>query len=883
MSKPGELWRRIEMLVRNQTFVREMDEEMRLHREMKKQKLMARGMDAMEAQYAASRAFGNATVLRERGREAWGWRGLDELLQDVRYGLRLLRNAPGFTLTAVLTLALGIGANSYIFSVVDALVLRPLPFAHPQQLVALWERVPDQGVERNELSPANYLDWRARNHVFGHVAALSWWDVNVGGIGRPEHVQGFQVTPDFFSTLEAQPALGRGFLPEEARVGSDHVAVLSYGFWQSRFGSDPSILGKHVLLNGTSYSIVGVMGREFNYPAGCRIWAPLAFTPELASNRGMHFLHGIAQLRPGTTVETAQAEMSSIAASIAKEFPQSNSGRGIRVQPLVESEVSRTQSPVMVLLAAVGVVLLIACGNLSNLLLARADRRKRETAIRTALGATRFRLMRQLLVESVLLGLLGGAAGIAMAVWALRAHIVKFPLEFVQIVPGLNHLEMNVPVLLFTLAVSVGTGFAFGFLPALRTSHLNVSDSLKEGGAGSGFGPSKTFLRSVLVVGEVALSLALLTCAALLMKSFVRLVRVSPGFNPDRVLTMSVALPEAKYPKDEEAVSFFEQLLGRVEALPGVHSAAAVNILPMGGADMSSSIRVEGQPEPQPGHENDARYRIVSTGYFRTMQITLRKGREFTEQDSSKNHLVVAVNEAFVNAYWPSQDAIGKRMRFNGPPKDHPWYEVVAVVSNVRNELQEAPQPEMYFPMREIIQRTLVLVVRTSATPSSVAEAIRNEVMALDPDQPVFNVMTLEQWRSVSVIAQQLAGTLMAGFALLALILAMVGLYGVISYMVSERRREISIRMALGARPREIFTIIIGQGGRLVLIGVFIGLVASLGLARAIAGLLFGVSATDVPTFLAASAISFVTALVACYIPARRAMSVDPMAILRTE
>jgi putative ABC transport system permease protein len=409
-----------------------------------------------------------------------------------------------------------------------------------------------------------------------------------------------------------------------------------------------------------------------------------------------------------------------------------------------------------------------------------------------------------------------------------------------------------------------------------------VNEALKAGGAGSGGGRSRTFLRSSLIVAEVALSLALLTCAGLLMKSFVHLVKVSPGFNANRVLTMFLALPQVKYPEDERAVHFFEQLVRRVEALPGVQSAATVNMLPLGGANMTRTIRIEGQPEPEPGHETEASFRSVSSGYFRTMQIPLREGREFTEEDSAIHH-AVAVNEAFAETYWPGKDALGKHMRFSGPVDNNPWYEVVAVIGNVRNQLPEPPRPEMYFPMREQVQRTMALVVRTSVLPTSLAESARAEVQKLDPDQPVFDVMTLEDWRSVSVIVPQVAGTLMAAFAALALVLALDGLYGVIAYMVVERRREISIRMALGARPREIFAIVIGEGGRLALIGIALGLAASLGLAKAIAGLLFGVSATDAATLIVVSAILLGTALGACYIPARRAMRVDPMVALRHE
>jgi len=868
---------------RRKRMLEELDEDIRDHIDRETQDNIERGMSPEAARYAALRKFGNVTRVKEETREVWSMVWLEQLLEDVRFGLRMLRKSPGFTAVAALTLALGIGANTYIFSVVDALVFRPMEFADPGRLVALWERPPSAGVDRNELAPANFLDWKAQNHVFDHIAAQSWWDANLGGVEHPEHLHGFLVTPDYFAALEAQPMLGRGFVPEEGTPGKDRVAVLSYGLWRDHFAGDPSIVGKPVLLNGVNYTVAGVMDANFNYPSGAQVWGALAFTPELQTNRGSHYLRGVAHLAAGVRPEQAQAEMSAIASRLAQHYPQTNTGRDVHLMPLTESEVGQARAPLMIMLAAVGLVLLIACANISNLLLARAGSRQRETAIRVALGATRLRLIRQSLVESMLLGLLGGALGILLAFLFLDAQVFRIPPEFARMIPGWGKIAINAPVLLFTSCVSLGTGLIFGLLPALGASRPNVNDTLKDGAPSAGIGRSRGLLRNVLIVAEVGLSLALLATAGLMMKSFARLEHVSPGFNPDRVLTMFVALPDAKYTSDQQTASFYEQLLERVQNLPGVQSVAAANMIPLGGMNTTSSIRTEGRPEPKPGEEPDANFRSVSNSYFRTMQIPILGGREFTSQDSAQGQPVVAVNEAFAARFWPGEDPIGKRMRFGGPLQEQPWRTVVAVVGNIRNQLDVPAPAEMYFPLRQQTRTTMALVVRTAADPRSLAESVRAQVAALDRDLPVFEIMTMDDWRSVSVIAQKIGGTLMAAFAGFALVLAAMGLFGVIAYAVSERTHEIGIRMALGAGRGEVFRLVVGQGMMLALIGLLLGLPLALGMGRAVAGLLYGVAPNDLATFAGVASILAGVALAACYIPARRAMRVDPMVTLRYE
>jgi predicted permease len=866
---------------RRKRMLEDLDQDIHDHIQRETQDGIERGMPPVEARQAAVRKFGNVTRVKEETREVWRVAWLDQLADDVRFGLRMLRKTPGFTAIACLILALGIGANTYIFSVVDALLLRPIELPNPGRAVALWERLPGAGVDRNELAPANFLDWKAQNRVFDHIAVHSWWDANLGGVERPEHLHGFLVTPDYFAAIEAQPMLGRAFLPEEGTPGKDRVAMLSYRLWRDDFGADPAMVGKTVWLNGVQYTVVGVMGANFNFPSGAQVWAALAFTPQEAEDRSAHYLHGIAHLRTGVSREQAQAEMSGIAARLARAYPRTNTGRDVNVMPLLESETGPTRAPMVVLLAAVGLVLLMACANISNLMLARASHRRREAAIRTALGATRGRLIRQWLVESMLLGLLGGSLGVLFAFLCLQAQVIRIPAEFARQIPGWNKIGINTAVLEFTSVISLATGLVFGFLPAWRASRVN--DTLKQSALSAGLGRDRGRLRNVLIVAEVGLSLALLTTAGLMMQTFVRLERVFPGFNPNRVLTMMVSLPTAKYNSGPKTATFCEQLIARLENLPGVENAAAANMIPLGGMNETSSIRIEGRPEPKPGQEPDADFRIVSNSYFRTMQIPILRGRDFGSQDTADGQLVVAVNEAFAARFWPGENPLGKRMRFSGRLAQQPWRTVVAVVGNVRNQLEQTAPAEMYFPWRQQTENTVVLVVRTSREPRSMEAGVRAQLAALDRDQPVFDVMTMDELRSASVTAQRIGGTFMAAFAGFALVLAAMGLFGVIACAVSERRHEIGIRVALGAAPRQVFRLVVGQGMRLALVGLLVGLPLAMGMGRAVAGLLFGVAPNDRMTLGSVAALLALVAFAACYIPARRAMRADPAVTLRYE
>jgi predicted permease len=868
-------------MTRRKRMLDDLDQDIRDHIERETQDNIERGMSPEEARYAALRKFGNVSRIKEQTWEVWSVVWLEQLRQDVRFGWRMLRKSPGFTIVAALTLALGIAANTYIFSMVDALLFRPFAFANPTRLVALWEWMPDIGVERNEVSPANFIDWQAQTHVFDHIAAQNWWNANLGGVERPEHLHGFLVTSDYFAALEAQPMLGRTFQAEEGVPGKDHVTVLSYGIWHDHFAADPSVVGRSVILNGMPFTVIGVMGPNFEYPSGSQLWGALAFTPQEKADRSAHYLHVVAHLAAGVSLQRAEVEMSAVASRLAHRYPETNTGRGANVMPLMESEVGQTRAPLFVLLAAVGLVLLIACANISNLLLARADTRRRESAIRAVLGATRRRLIRQWLVESMLLGLVSGGLGILIAFLCLKLQVIRIPSEFARMIPGFAKIAINIPVLLFTSAVSLATGLIFGLLHALGASRLNASASLKEGAPSAGRGRRHSRLRNALIISEVALSVALLIAAGLMMKSFTRLQSVSPGFNPDKLLTMFLTLPRAKYTSDQQVASFYEQLVERVQNLPGVQSAAVANMIPLGGMNETSTFRVEGRPEPKPGQEPEANFRSISNSYFRTMQVSILRGREFTSEDSDKGQPVVVVNEAFAKRFWPGEDPVGKRIRFS--QEDGRWQTIVAVVGNMKNQLEASAPAEMYSPLRQQTRSTMALIARTSTEPRSLVEAVRAQVSAMDRDMPVFDVMTMDDWRSVSVIAQRIGGTLMTAFAVFALVLTATGLFGVIAYTVSERTHEIGIRMALGARPREVFRLVVGRGMMLTSIGLLVGLLLALGIGHLLAGLLYGVAPDDIVTFAGVAVILACVALIACYIPARRAMRVDPMIALRNE
>lgn len=797
---------------------------------------------------------------------------METFFQDLRYGFRMLRKNPGLTLVAVVTLALGIGANTAIFSIVNATLLRPLPFSEPQRLVWVWDVQPNYGNAPS--SYPEFLDWRNRNQVFESIAGYQGANFNLTGVGDPERVPGLLTTANFFSLLGVQPVLGRTFLDEEDRPGANPVVLLSQSFWKSHFGADPGLIGRTIVFNGKSHSVVGILPNSSIGRFRGDVFVPLALDPTKMS-RGLHFLNVVARLKKGMGLERAQGDMDTVAAQIRK---QNATDHGIRLVTLRELIIGNSRLLLLVLLGVVSFVLLIACANVANLQLARANARLKELAIRTALGARRARLVRQWLTESAALAIVGGTLGVALAYWSVHFLRASSLVNF----PRLDEAGIDGRVLGFTLGVSLLSSLLFGLIPALQSSTLNLNDSLKEGGRGSSSGMTHHLTRDGLIVIEVALSLVLLIGAGLMIKSFIRLLRVNPGFHPENVITMKINLPASTYGDNQKQASFYQQVLHRLENLPGVVAASVVNNLPMGGGSTNGDFDVEGNPPWPNGQGPITEDHVVGPNYFRVMRIPLMRGRYFTERDVVGAPSVVVINEAFAQRVWPNENPLGKRVRIGWPNNN--WLEVIGVVGNVKQEaLDSATTLEAYVPFLQGPVPAMTLVVRTNGNPNSWVGAVRSQILAVDKNQPIYNVMSLEEVISISVGQRRWNMILLAVFAGVALILAAVGVYGVISYAVSRRTHEIGTRMALGARQIDVLRMIIAQGVVLSLYGVILGLASSFLLTRFLSGLLFEVTSTDPMTYVLIPVLLAFVALVASYIPARRATKVDPMVALRYE
>src|ERR1051325_2005377 len=812
------------------------------------------------------------------------------LWQDLRYGARMLLKRPGFTLVAVITLALGIGANTAIFSVVNAVLLRALPYTQPEQLVRIGSANLQKGTRLGTFSPQDFYDWRERNTVFESMAAYDGWSPSLTGTGEPERLAGGRVSASFFDVLKAKPLLGRSFLPTEEQRGNHMVAVLSYGLWQRRFGANPSIIGQSITLNGLSYTVVGVMPQEFEPPefSGVdfekpELWAP--FAPDLTqwTRSGRSVDTGIARLKPGVTLAQAEAEMATIGRQLEQQYPGSNTNISTSIASLQDQLVGSIRPALFVFLAAVGFVLLIACANVANLLLARAATRAREIAIRTALGAGRLRIMRQLLTESLLLALMGGGLGLLLALWATDFLVVLGSGS----IPHLGRVSLDARVLSFTLGLTFVTGIVFGLLPALQASRPDLNETLKEGGRTGTGGAGRQRLRSLLVVSEIALSLVLLLGAGLLVKSFIRLQQVNPGFDPQNVLAMYVFLPGAKYPDDAKQVAFFDQVEQRVAALPGVESVGMVSNLPISGNFDQVSFYIEGQPVQGPGDVPDVERYYVNADYFKALRIPLRTGRAFGAEDRAGAPGTVIIGEATARRFWPNESPLGKRVKLGTLESPDPWLSVVGVVGDVRHyALDIAPTPQIYLPYTLAPSQQMTLLVRGSggaSAPESQAASVRDQVWAVDRDQPVYNIKSMERVVAESTAQRRFTVLLVGIFAAVALILAVIGLYGVMSYMVTQGAHEIGIRMALGAQAGDVLRLIVGHAMMLVVIGVCLGLLAAFAMTRVISGFLYEVSATDAWTFAGVPLLLCAVAAAASYIPARRATRVDPMIALRYE
>ena len=808
-------------------------------------------------------------------------------MNDIRFALRQLLKNPGFTAVAVLTLALGIGANTAIFSVVNAVLLRPLPYKNPDRLVWIWENNLPKSIPINPVSPGNLNDWRNESHVFESLSAWDGESFNLTDHGEPERVLGAKVFADFFAVLGVQPALGRSFLPDEDRVGANPVALLSHGLWQRRFGGDTNILGKTITVDGKSVTVIGITPPTQAVPFSLfELWVPFALDARRMVAHGDRFLRPIGRLKPGVTVKEAQAELGGIARRLEHLYPQENTGAGVSVIPLREMFTGEMRAPLWVLLGAVGFVLLIACANVANLMLARAAAREKEIALRGALGATRFRLMRQLFTETFLLCALGTGVSLALAVYAvqlLRALVPAVSSNYKVSIPGLDEIGIDRWVLVFTLGLSFVTALLCGLAPALKTSRLDFNESLKEGGRTSVTGFRGGRFRSLLVVAEVALALVLLIGAGLMIESFRRVRKVRLGFDCHNVLTMSLSLPESKYPKEEQRAGFYQQLLERVEALPGVKSAAIANYLPLSGHWGSVGFSIEGRPLLAPGDFLVANYCTVSPSYFHTMEIPVLEGRGFAAADRQEAPHVVIINQTMAGRFWPGEKPIGKRLNL-GDSKNPDVCEIVGVVEDVRHFGPDAEsRAQVYFSHLQSPGKRMSLIVRTAANPLSLTTAARAEVQAIDAMQPVYDVQTLEQLVSQSIAPRRFAMLLLGTFAVVALLLGGIGIYGVISYAVSKRTNEIGIRMALGARRYDVLGLVVRQGMKLALIGVGAGLAGACAVTRVLQSLLFEVKPFNPLIFLLVSLTLTAVALLACWLPARRATKVDPMEALRYE
>jgi putative ABC transport system permease protein len=797
------------------------------------------------------------------------------LLHDLRYALRLLLARKGFTAIALGVLALGIGGSSAMFSVVNTVLLRPLHFPEPERLLFVWEH--SQRIGRFPVSVPNFVDWRAQAQSFEHLGAFVRTTFNLTGGAEPERLDGMVVTSGFLETLGVPPLLGRTFTRDEERPRAGRVAILGEALWRSRFGADPDVIGKPILLGGEAYSIVGVMPAETTISRQAELWTPMALDPS-EFGRGAHFLVAAGRLKPGVTQQAAEAEMKGLARQLEQQYPETNTGWSVELVPMLEQFVSRVRPALLILFGAVGFVLLIACANVANLLLARATSRHKEIAVRMALGAGRRRLVRQLLTESLVLSVLGGLLGLGLAAWGLDLLVSLGP----ETLPRRAELGLDLRVMLFTLGLSLLTGTLFGLAPALQTSRPELSEELKEGGGKTTEGRRPHRFRNGLMAAEVGVALVLLIGAGLLIKSFALLLRTDPGFEERGLVTLKLALPEAKYKEAPQRAELFRGLQQEIAALPGVEAVGAVDGLPFDGRGNLLVYLIEGRPEPPPGQGQNSAIHGVGAGYLQAMGIELVRGRNFTEEEAWSESDVVLINQTMARRNWPDEDPIGKRLTFGD--SNGPWLTVIGLVRDVRHSsLEQEPGPETYLPYQRFATDQMAYAVRTSLPPSGLVGPIRERIRRLDADLPVFDVSTMQQIRSESLAQERFQLTLLSLFAAVALGLAAVGLYGVMAYSVTERTREVGIRMALGARPEDVLRMLLGQGFRLVLVGLGLGVLGALGLTRVLQHSLYGISATDPAVFAAVALLLCAVALLAVYIPARRATRVDPMVALRYE
>lgn len=881
MPRLASLWRNV---LHRQRSERDLDDEVSAYARLLEDEKVAQGLSREEARRAALVEIGGLEQVKEDVRAIRAGAFLETAWHDARHGLRTLARTPGFSAAAVLALALGIGATTVIFSVVDAVLLRPLPYDRPERLAVVLHR------GTNPVAPANFFDWRREASSFERMGAAEAWSPNVAGGDQPEKVDAVRVTADVLPLLGVRPLLGRVFLPDEEQPGREHVVVLGYRLWQRRYAGDESVLGRTVTLDGTPYTITGIMPPGFAFPpfwsTGAELWAPLPLA-ERAANRRAQSLRVFARLKDGIGLERARAEMATIAARLEQSYPGTN--RQVVARALDDIVVGNVRAALLVLLGAVGFLLLISCANVAHMLLARAAARHKEIALRVALGASRARMIRQLLTESLVLALAGGAAGVGLAAAGLRALMAAGPARL----PRLETVALDGRVLAVTIAVSVLTGIVFGLAPALQASRRDLTESLREGERGSTVGTGHHRLRRVLMGSELALALVLLVGAGLMIRTFAALRGIDPGFQPGHVLTGVVSVTGAKAGEPARRRAFYAEVLEQVRALPGVVSAGAINHLPLAGDTWGFGFHVEGHPLPAPGDMPGATYRVVMPGYFRTMGLPILRGRDFVDRDDLEAPAVVIVNEWLAERYWPGVDPVGRRMTLGEPGPDATWLTVVGIARNaVRGEWAATPDEEVYLPLlqsRSYLESTrpqysfLTLVVRTAGDPAALSPALRAAVRAADASVSLSSVQTMDAVVAQSTSSPRFYLLLLGTFAAVALAMAAVGIYGVTSYSVARRTNEIGIRMALGAKPADVLRLVMGEAAAVAAAGAIAGMVAALALSRLMAGLLYGVAATDPTTFAAVCAVLTLVALAATYVPARRAAGVEPLAALRCE
>jgi putative ABC transport system permease protein len=862
------------------------EHELETHLDMLTDENISRGMAPEAARRAARLKLGGLAQLKETNRELRGLPVIETFLQDARYAFRMLRKNPGFTAVAVLTLALGIGANTAIFSVVYAVLLKPLPYTNPDQLFTAFQANTQQGIAETGCSYPNFEEWRAQNHVFSEMAGISAHQLTLTGRGEPSVVNTSVVTPELFALLDVKPLAGRIFFPQDGKQGAAPVVLVSEDLWRGRFGADPKLIGTSIDLDKRAFTVIGIIPTAFRTPFSNtrqEVWIPLVQDPLFSTfmpQRGSHFLPAIGRLKPGVSVAQAQAEMDAISGRLAREFPAENNGWTIRLVPLGKEIVGDVRAELLVLLGAVGLVLLIACANIANLLLTRATSRSKEIAIRTALGAGRARIIRQLLSETAVLGLLGGAVGIALAYWGVKALSSFLPSSL----PQMNPIRVDSFVLGSALLLSAVASVGFGLVPAVFAAGANVQSSLREGGGRSGESGGRRRARGFLAAAEIALAMVLLVAAGLLLRSFSKLMSVSPGFEAQHIVKADISLPQFQYSTPRQWTAFSDQLLAQIQAQPGMKESAVVVPMPIIQGSVSLGFDIVGTPPASGAESRAADFASVSPEYFRVMEIPLLAGRFFNQQDISSGPRVSVISKAMAQRYFPNQDPIGKRLKFGFPPNGEAMREIVGIVGDVRDvSLGQDPGPMMYVPYAQAPFWGAGVVVRSTLSPSAVAAAIRQEVQKIDKDLPVTDVAKMPDLIDASVSQQRFRTFLLGLFAAMALVLAATGIFGVISYSVSCRTNEIGIRVALGASRGAILRMVLRETLALTVAGLVVGVPCALAASRLIGHLLFGVSASDPATLAAVAFALAAVAALAGYVPARRAMLVDPMVALRHE